>query len=44
VPGDIGSPVPSHSNPAVFGGFGAPTPSVLRQYSSPAAGLFGGAS
>lgn len=44
VPGDIGSPIPAHSNPAVFGGFGAPASSVLRQYSSPAAGLFGGTS
>ncbi|KAJ5674008.1 hypothetical protein N7462_009447 [Penicillium macrosclerotiorum] len=42
VPGDIGSPVPGNSNPAVFGGFGAP--SVLRQYSSPPAGLYGGTS
>jgi hypothetical protein len=42
VPGDIGSPIPANSNPAVFGGFGAPASSALRQYSSPAAGLFGG--
>ncbi|KAI2793126.1 Stress response protein nst1 [Penicillium oxalicum] len=44
VPGDIGSPVPAHSHPAVFGGFGTHAPPVLRQYSSPAAGLFGGSS
>lgn len=42
VPGDIGSPIPGNSNPAAFGGFG--TPSVLRQYSSPPAGMFGGSS
>ncbi|KAJ5290438.1 NAD(P)-binding protein [Penicillium atrosanguineum] len=42
VPGDIGSPIPGNSNPAAFGGFG--TPSVLRQYTSPPAGLFGGTS
>ncbi|KAJ5188537.1 Stress response protein NST1 [Penicillium cf. griseofulvum] len=41
VPGDIGSPVPSNSHPAPFSGFGGPS-SVLRQYSSPPAGLFGG--
>lgn len=40
VPGDIGSPIPGNSHPAAFGGFG--TPSVLRQYSSPPAGLYGG--
>jgi len=39
VPGDIGSPIPGNSNPAVFGGFGGPAPSVLRQYSSPPAGF-----
>jgi hypothetical protein len=44
VPGDIGSPVPANSTPAVFGGFGAPASSVLRQYSSSGAGLFGGSS
>ncbi|KAJ5167931.1 Stress response protein n.t1.c1, partial [Penicillium canariense] len=44
VPGDIGSPIPGNSNPAAFGGFGAPAPSVLRQYSSPPAGLYGGTS
>jgi hypothetical protein len=43
VPGDIGSPIPSNSHPAPFGGFGGAS-SVLRQYSSPAAGVFGGAS
>lgn len=42
VPGDIGSPVPGNSNPATFGGFG--TPSVLRQYSSPPNGTYGGTS
>lgn len=42
VPGDIGSPVPGNSNPAAFGGFG--TPSVLRQYTSPPTGLYGGTS
>jgi hypothetical protein len=42
VPGDIGSPIPGNSNPVAFGGFG--TPSVLRQYTSPPAGLFGGTS
>lgn len=42
VPGDIGSPVPGSSHPAPFGGFNAP--SVLRQYSSPPAGLYGGTS
>ena len=41
VPGEIGSPIPGNSHPAAFGGFG--TPSVLRQYSSPPAGLYGGA-
>ena len=39
VPGDIGSPIPSNSHPAPFGGFGGP--SVLRQYASPPTGLFG---
>ncbi|KAJ6033507.1 uncharacterized protein N7446_008202 [Penicillium canescens] len=43
VPGDIGSPIPSNSHPAPFGGFGGAS-SVLRQYSSPATGVFGGAS
>ncbi|KAJ5584478.1 uncharacterized protein N7459_004278, partial [Penicillium hispanicum] len=42
VPGDIGSPIPGNSHPATFGGFGGP--SVLRQYSSPQAGLYGGTS
>ncbi|KAJ5489821.1 hypothetical protein N7453_010646 [Penicillium expansum] len=42
VPGDIGSPIPSNSHPAPFSGFGGP--SVLRQYSSPPTGLFGGTS
>lgn len=42
VPGDIGSPIPGNSNAAAFGGFS--TPSVLRQYTSPPAGLFGGTS
>lgn len=42
VPGDIGSPIPGNSIPAAFGGFG--TPSVLRQYTSPPAGLYGGTS
>lgn len=42
VPGDIGSPVPGHSHLAGFSGFTAP--SVLRQYSSPPAGLYGGTS
>ncbi|KAJ5760743.1 hypothetical protein N7520_007899 [Penicillium odoratum] len=40
VPGDIGSPVPGNSHPAGFGGLNT----VLRQYSSPTAGLFGGTS
>ncbi|KAJ5239767.1 hypothetical protein N7468_004386 [Penicillium chermesinum] len=39
VPGDIGSPVPGNSNPAAFGGFS--THSVLRQYTSPPAGMYG---
>ncbi|KAJ5158492.1 uncharacterized protein N7500_008143, partial [Penicillium coprophilum] len=43
VPGDIGSPIPSNSHPAPFSGFGGPS-SVLRQYSSPPTGLFGGTS
>lgn len=43
VPGDIGSPIPSNSHPAPFSGFGGPS-SVLRQYSSPQAGIFGGTS
>lgn len=38
APGDIGSPIPGNSSPAVFGGFGG-APSVLRQYSSPPAGF-----
>ncbi|RAL15544.1 putative stress response protein Nst1 [Aspergillus homomorphus CBS 101889] len=35
VPGEIGSPIPSHSLPA----FSGATPSVLRQYSSPPTGF-----
>ncbi|PYH43311.1 putative stress response protein Nst1 [Aspergillus saccharolyticus JOP 1030-1] len=35
VPGEIGSPIPSSSSLA----FGGPTPSVLRQYSSPPTGF-----
>jgi hypothetical protein len=42
VPGDIGSPIPNNSHPAPFSSFGGP--SVLRQYSSPQTGLFGGTS
>ena len=42
VPGDIGSPISGNSHPAAFGGLGSP--SMLRQYATPQARLYGGTS